>query len=162
MIQKFNPKRQKIAATFCVGFGMLLLFFLMLISSCKKEENPIDPIPQIELLEIGPETVREFQDSLVIQLKYTDGDGDLGGIHPDSSNLFVIDKRIDVPFEFRIQELVPGGEEVPITGIINIVIQNLFLTGSGSSEAATFEIYAEDRAGHRSNTVETGVITVVE
>lgn len=130
--------------------------------ACSKEENPMNPIPKLELVSIGPQVVKEFMDSVQIVIAYEDGDGDLGGVHPDSSNLFVIDKRINVPFEFRIQELVPQGEAVPIKGRFNIILQNLFLTGSGSEEDVSFDIYALDRAGHRSNIITTNPIKVLQ
>ncbi len=137
-----------------------ICFFVLL--SCEKEEDPTDPIPKISLISIGPSAVVEFKDSLLIVIEYEDGDGDLGGVHPDSANLFVVDKRINVPFEFRIQELVPGGANVPIKGRLSVLIQNLFLTGPGPKEAVNFDIYAIDKAGHKSNVITTDAIEVRE
>lgn len=133
-----------------------------LLCCCKKEDGQLDEVPRLELISVGPAVVHEFKDSLVIVLSYEDGDGDLGGFPADSSNLFVVDKRIDVPFEFRIQELVPGGAEVPIKGKLNIILQNIFLTGSGPEESVVFDIYAYDRAGHKSNVLTTGAVQVVK
>ncbi len=137
-----------------------ICFFVLL--SCEKEEDPTDPIPKISLISIGPSAVVEFKDSLLIVIEYQDGDGDLGGVHPDSANLFVVDKRINVPFEFRIQELVPGGANVPIKGRLNVLIQNLFLTGPGPKESVNFDIYAIDKAGNKSNVITTDAIEVRE
>ncbi len=139
---------------------LILPLVLLSIWACSKKDDPTDPIPKIGLVSIGPERVVEYEDSLQLVISYEDGDGDLGGVHPDSSNLFIVDKRINVPFEFRIQELVPGGEKVPIKGTLNVTIQNLFLTGSGSREFVTFDIYAYDRAGHKSNVVTTDPVEV--
>ncbi len=140
---------------------ILPICFLVLFS-CEKEEDPTDPVPKISLVSIGPNAVIEFKDSLLIVLEYEDGDGDLGGVHPDSANLFVVDKRINVPFEFRIQELVPGGANVPIKGKLNVLIQNLFLTGPGPKESVNFDIYAIDQAGNKSNVITTDAIEVRE
>ncbi len=140
---------------------ILPICFLALLS-CEKEEDPTDPVPKISLVSIGPNSVIEFKDSLLIVLEYEDGDGDLGGVHPDSANLFVVDKRINVPFEFRIQELVPGGANVPIKGKLNVLIQNLFLTGPGPKESVNFDIYAIDKAGNKSNVITTDAIEVRE
>lgn len=142
---------------------LMLLAGMVLLMACKKEDSdPTDPIPGIKLISIGPAKVVEFKDSVQVVISYQDGDGDLGGVHPDSSNLFIVDKRINVPFEFRIQELVPGGATVPIAGTLKVIIQNLFLTGSGNSEQVSFDIYAIDKAGHTSNTVTTEPIEVVK
>lgn len=137
-----------------------ICFFALL--SCEKEDGPTDPVPKISLVSMGPNSVVEFKDSLLIVLDYEDGDGDLGGVHPDSANLFVVDKRINVPFEFRIQELVPGGANVPIKGKLNVLIQNLFLTGPGPKESVNFDIYAIDKAGNKSNVITTDAIEVRE
>ena len=130
-----------------IVIGILSIFAL----ACEEPEDPRDPIPYIEVVSISPSIIKEFQDSVVIVLEYHDGDGDLGGIPADDANLFVVDRRINVPFEFRIQELVPGGVEVPITGRLNLTIQNLFITDGGNQQQVDFEIYAFDRAGNESN-----------
>ena len=145
-----------------IKFWLLPLFCLLFIFSCDKKDDVTSPIPKIALVSMGPGTVVEFKDSLLIVLEYQDGDGDLGGVHPDSSNLFVVDKRINVPFEFRIQELVPGGANVPIKGRFNVLIQNLFLTGPGPKESVNFDIYAIDKAGNKSNLITTDAIEVRE
>ncbi len=138
------------------------ILFLCILISCKKEDDLLSDVPNLELISIGPSSVVQFEDSVVIKLAYEDGNGDLGGFPADSVNLFVVDTRNGVPFEFRIQELVPGGAEVPIKGTLSITLQNLFLTGSGSQENVTFEIYAYDRAGNKSNVVKTPGVVVRE
>lgn len=141
---------------------LIVILFAGLLFSCNKEDNQLDEVPSLELISIAPNTVVQFEDSVVIRLDYEDGNGDLGGFPADSVNLFVVDNRNGVPFEFRIQELVPGGAEVPIKGTLSITLQNLFLTGTGSQESATFSIYAYDRAGHKSNVVKTPAVVVKE
>jgi len=141
---------------------VILLLLLSASLACEKEDQALDEAPSIELISIEPLTVVQFQDSVIIKVSYQDGNGDLGGFPADSVNLFVVDNRNGVPFEFRIQELVPGGAEVPIKGTINITLQNLFLTGSGSQENVSFSIHAIDRAGNRSNVVNTPQVTVKE
>lgn len=142
--------------------NIFIVILISLIVSCSKDEDQINEVPSLELISIGPNTVIQFEDSVVIRLAYEDGDGDLGGFPADSVNLFVVDTRNGVPFEFRIQELVPGGAEVPIKGTFNITLQNLFLTGAGNQESVTFSIYAYDRAGHKSNVVKTPAVVVTE
>lgn len=142
--------------------SILAILMVAGLFSCKKEDDPRDPIPRIEVVSITPSIVTEFRDSLLIVIDYYDGDGDLGGVPADEYNLFVVDRRIDVPFEFRIQELVPGGTEVPISGRLNLIIQNLFITDGSDQQPVDFEIYAHDRAGNESNRVITQKILVVK
>lgn len=140
----------------------ILFLALTLAMSCKKEDDPRDPIPYIKVLSITPSIIKEYQDSVVIALEYRDGDGDLGGGPADDANLFAVDRRIDVPFEFRVQELVPGGVEVPITGKLNLVIRNLFITDGSDQQKVDFEIYAIDRAGNESNREITEKILIIK
>jgi hypothetical protein len=136
--------------------GIALSF--LLVMGCKKEEAATSDIPSLELISIGPKQVVEFKDSVLIRLRYTDGDGDLGGVHPDSSNLFVVDNRIDLTYAYRIQELVPNAVPVPIEGTLDVVVNGLFLVEDSVSEEVRFSIYAQDKAGHRSNTVQTEAV----
>ncbi len=142
-----------------VLFAILCLCFVL---SCKKKEDPRDPVPYIEVVSISPSIVKEFKDSVIIVVDYRDGDGDLGGGPADEYNLFAVDRRIDIPFEFRIQELVPGGVNVPISGRLNLVIQNLFITDGSDQQQVDFEIYAVDRAGNESNKEVTQKILIVK
>lgn len=141
---------------------LLFILALCVVVSCKKEADPRDPVPYIEVVSITPSIVKEFEDSVVIALDYRDGDGDLGGVPADEYNLFVVDRRINVPFEFRIQELVPGGLDVPISGRLNLVIRNLFITDGSDQQQVDFEIYAFDRAGNESNRVITQKILIIK
>ena len=88
------------------------LAFITLISivffSCKKEEL-ISNIPSIELIETSPTQVVELKEPIYFKISYRDGDGDLGENDPDVYNLILIDPRINIKYEYRISELVPGG-----------------------------------------------------
>lgn len=138
--------------------AILIIFGLL---SCSDDEGTLSNIPVISLEDIYPETIVQFQDSLHIILNYEDGDGDFGGAHPDSSNLFVIDNRIGIPYEFRIGQLVPNGAEVPIKGTLHVVINNLFLIDTGNMEMVDFQIYALDEKLNESNRINTPSIKVV-
>ncbi len=148
---------------FIQRFTLILLVVVVALVSCSKEEVSLSSTPTISLLSIAPKVVQEFSDSLVLTIAYEDGDGDLGGVHPDSVNLFITDSRIGIVYGFRIQELVPGGAEVPIKGTFKVVLKGLFrVTDTAPSETVSFEIYAKDKAGNRSNTVVSEEIRVTE
>ena len=143
---------------------LLSYIFILLVglSSCKKEEDPRDPVPRIEIISIQPSIIKEYQDSVLIVVEYYDGDGDLGGVGADDYNMFAIDRRIDIPFEFRIKELVPGGVAVPVSGRMNLVIRNLFITDGSTQQQVDFEVYAVDKAGNESNKEITSKVLITK
>ena len=109
------------------------LIYLVLISafliSCKKEEI-VNDIPSIELIETSPTQVVELMEPIYFKISYRDGNGDLGENDPNVHNLILRDPRIDIKYEYRISELVPGGAEVPISGVLVFSIPNAFITPS--------------------------------
>ncbi len=131
----------------------------LLIWGCA-EDITFEATPQIELVSIGPSTLIELQDSIHIVVAYEDGDGDLGENDPEAKNFFIRDERIDLTYEFRIQELVPGGSEVPIRERLELTLPNTVITNGGNSQTVTYRIWVVDRAGHESNRISAGTITV--
>jgi len=139
------------------------LIYLVLISafliSCKKEEI-VNDIPSIELIETSPTQVVELMEPIYFKISYRDGNGDLGENDPDVHNLILRDPRIDIKYEYRISELVPGGAEVPISGVLVFSIPNAFITDGSTQQTVNFEIYVKDRAGNKSNVINSGTITI--
>lgn len=127
-------------------------------------EDPIirSNVPKIELLEVGPETVIQYEDSIYMRISFHDGNGDLGENLTSDKNLFVIDNRLGLAHEFRISAIVPGGAEVPIQGELEWTIPSVYLTDSNTTETVTYDIYLFDRAGNQSNTLTTSAITITE
>ena len=118
--------------------------------------------PQISLEEVGPGTIREYQDSIYMRISFYDKDGDLGENFTDDPNLFVLDNRLGIAHEFRISNIVPGGAEVSIQGELEWTINSVYITGNESSETVDYDIYMVDRAGNQSNILTTPSITVVQ
>ncbi len=139
------------------GSFLLLLF----LNACKKEE-PLSPVPDIELLAAGPDRIEAFTDSFWFSIRYTDGNGDLGSEDPSVNNLFVRDTRLGLVYEFRVQDLVPGTAEVAIQGTLNFSLDNTILLGAGTEETVSYEIWMTDRAGNQSNILTAGPFTVFE
>ncbi len=139
----------------------ILSFSLLLIAviGCK-EEFPFGSEPIITLQNYGPNAVVEFTDSIYFQIGFEDGDGDLGENNTDDHNLIVEDNRNGIKYTYRISELVPGGANVPIKGVLRFSINNTFIIGNGPTEEVTYSIHVLDRAGHTSNTVTTGPIII--
>ncbi len=149
-------KKRAISIILC--FLSVLFFF-----SCRKDKVDLrDPVPAILGITVSPGTVIEFQDSILFVVSYRDGDGDLGENAPDVHNLFVQDNRINIVEEYRIRELAPAGSDVPITGNLNVVLNQTGITDGSNSQAATFTIWLRDRAGNESEKVVTESIQIVK
>jgi hypothetical protein len=133
----------------------------MIIGStgCKKEEL-FSNVPSIRLNSVSPTVVKELEDPIFFDLEYTDGDGDLGENDPDAKNLIVIDPRINIKYEFRIQQLVPDPSNVPIKGTLVFSIPNAYITDGSNQQQVNYQIYVKDRAGNQSNTVTSSTITI--
>ena len=126
----------------------------ILLNSCKKEdEPPLDVVPSISLSSMHPREVQQFKDSIVFEIAYEDGDGDVGFQHPDSFSLTIRDARVSQPDWFFVSPRAPLGEEVAISGTFSFTLRNTFLLGNGGNEQTTYIIRLKDRAGHWSNEV---------
>ena len=131
----------------------------MALMACREE--PLREEPVISLISAGPDTIEEFVDSITVVISYEDLDGDLGQNNTDDNNLFARDLRADITYGYRIQQLVPGGAQVPIRGELRFAIKNLFRLDTLPMEEVNFNIYCQDRAGHTSNAVRAGPFYLV-
>lgn len=148
-----------------------ILFLLLFSLSCKKKTTTIDTdplgdismIPEIELLEVAPLNVVQYEDSISFKIKYIDGDGDLGEQDPDIKSIFITDNRVpnDLIFDFHLSPRAPLDAEIAIQGELDIVLNNTILVDDGlSPETTTFSLYIVDRAGNQSNVIVSPQVTV--
>lgn len=141
----------------------MLAALLLLFASCKKDKIDLkDPVPSILSVTVSPQSVVEYEDSIIFTVEYRDGDGDLGENSSTAHNLFLVDNRINVTEEFRIRELAPSGAEIPITGTLKVVLRNTGITDGSNSQTFDYTIYLRDRAGNESEHVVTPQVTVVK
>jgi|TARA_B100000959_G_scaffold273655_1_gene324439 hypothetical protein len=141
----------------------IILIIPLLFFGCKKEELREDmDVPYISIKRITPKIVQEFTESVLLEIAYEDGNGDLGFQNPDVLSLSVQDSRLDTPDFYHIPPLAPDGEEIYIKGTFNVYLNTTFLIGVGSSEKLTYSVRIKDRAENWSNTVTSEEITVVE
>lgn len=138
-------------------------------SSCKKEplgNDPLPPIsdtPSISLKSVVPATVRQLVDPVEFTIFYLDGDGDLGFYEADSNSIFITDNRFPLTEAFQLQPLAPAGSDIAIQGELVVTLDDVILADTNNtSEQATFTIVMRDRAGHWSNSITSGVVTVVK
>ena len=135
----------------------------LIISSCSKDERlPFSNIPEIELIGVSHDTIREFTDILTLSIGYFDGDGDLGYEEPDKYALFVRDVRLEDFDGFFIGPLSPPDTSVAIQGNLDIEFPSLFVFGNSNAETTQFEIKMTDRAGNESNVLTTEDIVIVK
>ncbi len=148
-----------------------IICILIFALSCKKkttiiDSDPLDDIseiPEIELLEVSPLSVLQYEDSISFKIKYLDGNGDLGEQDPDIKSIFLIDNRApnDLIFDFHLSPRAPLDSEIAIQGELDVVLNNTILIDDGlGAETATFSIYIVDRAGNQSNILQSPEITI--
>lgn len=140
--------------------SVALLLVVLILSSCKKDEDGLSVIPQLTFESISPTSIEEFGGPITFSISYQDGDGDLGENDPNVKNLFLQDQRNGITYEYRIQELAPKGADIAIIGTIDIVLNTTSITDGSNEQKVTFNIYAIDRAGNSSNTITSSPLTI--
>jgi hypothetical protein len=139
---------------------------LILLASCAGDEpvinDPISNIPSLDIVSVTPQTVTEYEDSIVFTLFYQDGDGDLGHADPDSASLFLVDTRIGTTESYFVPLLAPENAVITIQGELLLTLDRTILIDADSeSETVYFQIYLKDRAGNISNIAISPAITVL-
>lgn len=161
----------------CIACAVIWALFVLSMQSCV--EPPRYPNePEIELLSVSADTIRQLQDSLYIEFTFTDGDGDLGFedfstddcelcdsscySHPTFS-LFVLDSRFNVLNgdtirclkTFNVPYVPPKGATEAISGTITVLLTNEFCLPGKAIDTVRYGIVVKDRAGNFSNKIET-------
>ena len=142
-------------------FAYSFLISAFAISSCHKDDPIHSKVPSLELVSVSSGSIVEG-DPLTFRIQYTDGDGDLGENNADAHNLFLVDNRVNVTYQYRIQQLAPSGSSLIIRGNLDVELKTTAITNGSISQDVTYSIYVIDRAGNQSNTVTTGTINIHE
>jgi len=141
----------------------ILLFALCVMTiSCKKEKIEISTTPEIKLVEVSPNPIREYKDKVVFNIYYKDGDGDIGENADAIKNLFITDSRNNITYQFRVKQLAPSNAGVAIEGNLLVELNSAAILNGSNSQAVEYSIYLKDRAGNISNTVTSSGITIVK
>ena len=143
-----------------------LPLFLVALYACNND--PVfSVVPAIEFVDIQPRVVRQFTDSMVITVRFTDGDGDLGDQGAEK-NMVIVDQRSTLTpeqatIEYTVPNLTPDARNPSIQGLIYIEVAPTAITPGRNvpSEQTHFSIRLFDRAGHASNVVLTDEITIL-
>jgi hypothetical protein len=143
---------------------VFILIATLCLVSCKKEEIKVQgdysEIPSIEFKSINTETIKEFQDSVIIVIGYKDLNGDIGQLDPDNNSLYIKDRRLPAADYYHIPPVTPEDVEFKTRGTIRIVVPTLFLLGNGGNETTVLQIKIKDQAGHWSNELSTPELTI--
>jgi hypothetical protein len=142
---------------------MVLISLPLLLNSCKKEEDePVqNTAPTISIASLSNDSVKEFVDSVIVEISYQDAQGNLGSIDPDVNDLEVKDSRLSQPDFYHVKPLAPAGYTLNISGKLRIRLSTLFLLGIGDQETATFTIRLRDQSGEWSAPVTSDPIKIV-
>ncbi len=137
-----------------------LIFSIVLLQNCTEKEP--NKIPVISLVSMTPTTVHQYTDSVIIIIHYQDKDGDIGIPDADKNSLWIQDARLVNPDEYFISPLAPIDTEVSIEGEFRIKLKNTFKLGTAAQEITKFNIWLFDRAGNKSNILETPELTITD
>ncbi len=152
------PKKSGIIAM------VLVVFFA---AACQKQDTfPLEPVLTFKsLVAVG--------DSAVLNMAFTDGDGDVGlgqadTLEPYLYNCFLEYQEkqgkefktisLPIPFNFRIPKLNPSGKAKPILGNIRVVLTPTFYNPFSSTDSVRFKVYITDRALNKSNVISTSTL----
>ncbi|MCS7297627.1 MAG: hypothetical protein RMK19_05950 [Bacteroidia bacterium] len=148
--------------------AIVLVLAASFLLDCRRESILFSVEPRIEFVSITPKVVQEFG-TLVILLRYRDGDGDLGGRTDGTPDLFLRDLRdsslfpdgYDGVLRYNMPQFYEGPAQ-SIQGTIEITVPGVArLDGTRESETIAFEIFLQDRAGHESNRVYTDSVSIL-
>ncbi len=160
-----------------MGIAVLLLAFGWTWWRCvQPPDYPIEPV--IEFISLSKNTMRQTplgQDSILITIGFTDGDGDLG-FQSDEPSIFITDGRDSFAKPpYRLPYIDQQGAGNGISGEISILLPTTCciytdpLTGFKLScenvpvkqDSVFYYIRIRDRAGHYSNQIATPKIRLI-
>jgi len=136
---------------------LFILLSVLIISSCKKED---DSLFNISLLSASPISLQEFQENIIVDIEYEHSKGFMGFYDPDYLSLEVKDSRLVNADYYHLIPLNPPDNELEIKGIIKLEIDAPFILGSGNLETLFFTIRIQDREEEWSNEISTPLISV--
>lgn len=111
--------------------------------------------PSIELTGISTDSIVSLKDTLAVNLKIYDRDGDIGDTINGNSKIYVEDTAYHVFQEFPILSMSATHSIAPIAGKIKLLLPLLPLLDTSFSRITKLKIHITDRGGHKSNEVTT-------
>lgn len=146
--------------------NFLLIIFAFLTVGCSNKPL-FSTIPEIQFIDIQPQTIQEYQDSIAIRFSFKDGDGDLGDTPgSDRFSLIVIDNRTHFPdsvrtLKFQIPPLNTNTKNPSILGEIILAYPPTVMTPGSASDSTTYTLFIYDNVGNKSNEIVTDKIKII-
>jgi hypothetical protein len=141
-------------------FVLIILLVCVFFNACKKDDATISDVPELTSVTATPSEIKEFQDSIIFTIAYRDGNGDLGENDPDIKNLFITDNRVNVTYQYRIDQLSPDGSDIAIEGNLNVTLKGIAITDGSTQQDVSYSVYVVDRAGQKSNSLTTATLVI--
>ncbi|MGY8989226.1 MAG: hypothetical protein ACKVJA_03100, partial [Flavobacteriales bacterium] len=88
---------------------LFILLSVLIISSCKKEDNSLF---NISLLSTSPISLQEFQENIIVDIEYEHSKGFMGFYDPDYLSLEVKDSRLVNADYYHLIPLNPPDNEL--------------------------------------------------
>jgi len=144
-----------------IKLGILLSVVIFCVS-CREnaEDPPFSIIPEIKLKDFSQDTILEYEDILTFNIRYQDGDGDLGFEEPENYAVFIRDARLTKYDGFYLAPVAPPGELIAVQGDLKVEFPSLFVFGNRTEERTKFYIYMVDRKGNKSNELITPEVVI--
>ncbi len=153
-----------------IGLAMAVAAVLASSSCVSPPEYPLEPVLTFESI-TSTSLVEGNQDTIFLRFAFTDGDGDLGhgdpqAPEPDTTrNVFLSDSRVPAfPIFYHIDEVAQSDNVQAISGFVDLRFNPGFFACLSLGEpldTLSLSLYVIDRAGNRSNSIRTPVLTLV-
>ncbi len=147
-----------------LGLGLIAL--LIFATGCIKLKT-FPPTPVITFKSLSVNEVKQGVTPIKIIFTFTDGDGDIGLTQQDTSkDVLILDVRKGLPsfpplqYDYRMPYVTPEGNNKSISGEVEIDIPNTFCRPGLATDTLKYTVQIKDRAGNKSNTLETPMIIV--
>ena len=101
---------------------LLILITIIMISSCKKQD---DTFFNISIISTNPTSLQEFQENIVVEIEFEHSKGFMGFYDPDYLSLEVKDSRLQNADYYHLIPLIPPDNELAIQGIIKLEIDSM-------------------------------------
>jgi len=155
-------------------YSLCTLAFILIIACSTPPDYPDEPVIEfvsMSKMSVNQSNIRSDNDSILLTLSFTDGDGDIGSENGDSSEIRYIDLRQNVEqVPLRIPFVGLQGVGQGISGEIIAILPTTFClfddgrfpgtVAPGETDEVVFEMWILDRAGNESNRIELPPITI--
>jgi len=145
-----------------IFYVLFLTLAMFSIIACKKKMTTTDTAPKISNLDVSPQNMVEFVDSVEISFDYRDLEGNIGDEDPNKKSLKVKDSRLNTPDFYHILPLTPRDKDYDIKGRLIVKLNSMFTLGNVGSEKFTLTVSLQDNAGNFSNELVSDSLQVVK